>query len=307
MQWLAAICVKRPVFATVIVLILSVVGFFSYLGLGVDRFPRVDFPMVVVTTTLPGAAPEQIETEVSDKVEAAVNTISGVDELRSVSVEGVSQVMIQFSLEKDVNIAAQEVSEKVNAMVSDLPEGTDQPTVVKLDPDATPILTLVVSGKGDVREVTEFADKKVRRQIESAAGVGQVTVVGGRPRQINVIIDPDKLKKLSLSPLDVERALRSQNIELPSGRIEQGARQLTLRTLGRVKTVDDLRDIAIVARDGYTIKLSDVADVEDGMAEPVSVGFKQGKPAILLNIRKQSGTNTLEVVGKVKERIEDMK
>jgi len=307
MQWLAAICVKRPVLATVIVLILSVVGLFSYLGLGVDRFPRVDFPMVVVSTTLPGAAPEQIETEVSDKVEAAVNTISGVDELRSVSVEGVSQVMIQFSLEKDVNIAAQEVSEKVNAMVSELPEGTNPPTVVKLDPDATPILTLVVSGDDDVRSVTEFADKKLRRQIESAAGVGQVTVVGGRPRQINVIIDPDKLKKLSLSPLDVERALRSQNIELPSGRIEQGSRTMTLRTLGRVKSVEDLGEIAIVARDGYTIKLSDVATVEDGMAEPVSVGFKAGKPAILLNIRKQSGTNTLEVVNKVKERLEDGK
>ncbi len=307
MQWLAAICVKRPVFATVIVLLLSVVGFFSYLGLGVDRFRRIDFPMVVVTTVLPGAAPEQIETEVSDKVEGAVNTISGVDELRSVSVEGVSQVMIQFTLEKDVNIAAQEVNEKISAMMSELPEGTDPPTIVKLDPDATPILTLVVSGKGNVRDVTEFADKKVRRQIESAAGVGQVTVVGGRARQINVNIDPDKLKKLSLSPLDVERALRSQNIELPSGRIDQGARQLTLRTLGRVRSVEDLGDIAIVSREGYTIKLSDVATVEDGMAEPVSVGFKQGQPAILLNVRKQSGTNTLEVVKKVKERLEDLK
>jgi hydrophobic/amphiphilic exporter-1 (mainly G- bacteria), HAE1 family len=306
MQWLAAICVRRPVFATVIVLLLTVVGFFSYMGLGVDRFPKVDFPMVVVTTIVPGSAPEQVESEVSDEIESAVNTISGIDELRSVSVEGVSQVFVQFVLEKDVNVGAQEVNEKVNGVLNNLPEGAERPTIAKVDPDATPILTLVVSGNGSVRDVTELADKKIRRQLESISGVGQVLVIGGRGRQINVWVDPDKLKKLGLSPMAVEAALRTQNIELPSGRLERGDTQLTLRTLGRVKTVDELADVAVASRDGVTIALKDVATIEDGMAEPESVGFKQGKSAVLLSIRKQSGSNTVEVVQNVKERLDEM-
>ncbi len=307
MQWLAAICVKRPVFATVIALLLTVVGAFSYGGLGVDRFPKIDFPIVTVTTVIPGAAPEQVESEVSDKIESAVNTLSGIDELRSVSVEGVSQVFVQFSLDKDIHVAAQEVSERVNSIKNTLPPGAEEPQIIKLDPDATPILTLVISGPGDEREVTEFASKTVKRQIESINGVGQVTVIGGRERQINVWVDPDKVKKLGLSPLDVERALRAQNIEYPSGRIEQGPLVLTVRTLGRVKSVDELREIAIVSRDNYIIRIGDIATVEDGKAEPVSVGYMRGKPAVILNIRKQSGQNTVEVVETIKERLDEMK
>jgi hydrophobic/amphiphilic exporter-1 (mainly G- bacteria), HAE1 family len=248
MQWLAAISVRRPVFATVLMLILTVIGVFSYFGLGIDRFPKIDFPVVTITTVAPGSAPEQVESEITDKIESAVNTVSGIDEVRSVSVEGVSQVFVQFVLEKDVNVASQEVNEKINAVIRELPEGTERPTVVKLDPDATPILTLVAIGSGSVRDVTEFADKTLRRELESISGVGQVTIIGGRGRQINVLVDPDKLRKLSLSPTDVERALRAQNIELPSGTVEQGARELTLRTLGRVQSVDALREVAIGTR-----------------------------------------------------------
>jgi HAE1 family hydrophobic/amphiphilic exporter-1 len=307
MQWLAAICVKRPVFATVIALLFTVIGAFSYGSLGVDRFPKIDFPVVTVTTVIPGAAPEQVEMEASDKIESAVNTLSGIDELRSVSVEGVSQVFIQFDLDKDIHVAAQEVSERVNSVKNTLPPGSEEPQIIKLDPDSTPILTLVITGPGDERDVTEFASKTIKRQIESMDGVGQVTVVGGRERQINVWVDPEKVKKLGLSPLDVERALRAQNIEYPSGRIEQGPLVLTVRTLGRVKTVDELRDIAILSRDNYIIRIGDIATVEDGKAEPVSVGYKQGKPAIILNIRKQSGQNTVEVVETIKERLEEVK
>jgi HAE1 family hydrophobic/amphiphilic exporter-1 len=307
MQWLAAISVRRPVFATVLMLILSVIGLFSYFGLGIDRFPRIDFPVVTITTIAPGSAPEQVESDITDKIEAAVNTVSGIDEVRSVSVEGVSQVFVQFVLEKDVNVAAQEVNEKINAMVNQLPDGTERPAVMKLDPDATPILTLVAIGTGSVRDVTEFADKVLRRELESISGVGQVTIVGGRGRQINVLVDPDKLRKLSLSPIDVERALRAQNIELPSGSVEQGARELTLRTLGRVKSVAELGDVAIGTRDGYMIKLSDVATVEDGMIEAESAGFRGSRPAVLLNLRKQSGTNTVQVVENVKARIDELR
>jgi HAE1 family hydrophobic/amphiphilic exporter-1 len=306
MQWLAAICVRRPVFATVIILLLTVVGSFSYFGLGIDRFPKVDFPIVVVTTVLPGAAPDQIETEVSDKLESAVNTISGIDELRSVSVEGVSQVIVSFVLEKDINVAADEVREKVGAAMAELPTEVESPSIMKLDPDATPILTLAVTSTSDVRSVTEFADKTVRREIEALNGVGQVTVIGGRARQINLWIDPGALEKYGLSAADVERTLRSQNVEMPSGRVEQGARQLTLRTLGRVTSVEALGDLTVGVREGYPIKISDIGRVEDGMAEAESAGYQGTRSTVLLNIRKQSGTNTVEVVNKIKDRINDI-
>ncbi|HMJ12773.1 MAG TPA: efflux RND transporter permease subunit, partial [Polyangiaceae bacterium] len=306
MQWLAAICVRRPVFATVIVLVLSVIGAFSYLELGVDRFPKVDFPVVVVTTTVPGAAPDQIETEVSDKIESAVNTISGIDELMSTSVEGVSQVVVTFVLEKDINVGADEVREKVSSVIGELPTGIDPPIVTKVDPDATPILTLTISGADNVRNVSEFADKTVRRELESLSGVGQVTVIGGRARQINVWVNPDQLAKFELSPAELERALRAQNVELPSGRVEQGQRQLTLRTLGRVQSVDQLREIVVANRNGYAVKLNEVARVEDGMVEAESAGFQGTRATVLLNIRKQSGTNTVQVVGAIKERLTEV-
>ena len=223
MQWLAAISVKRPVFATVIILSLTVIGAFSFGRLGLDRFPKVDFPTVVVTTRLPGAAPEEVETEITDKIEEAVNTISGIDELRSTSSEGVSQVIIAFLLEKDADVAAQEVRDRVNRVLPLLPRTIDQPTVEKFDPDSAPVLTLAVSANKPIRDITEYADKKLRRQLESVSGVGQVVVSGGRSRQINLWLDPARLQAYNLTVTDVSRALQTQNAEIPGGRVEQGA------------------------------------------------------------------------------------
>ena len=307
MQWLAAISVRRPVFATVIVLVLTVVGIFSYFQLGIDRFPKIDFPAVTITTILPGSAPEEVETEISDKLESAVNTISGIDELRSFSVEGVSQVIVTFVLEKDVEVAAQEVRDRVNATLGELPAGIEPPVITKMDPDAAPILTIALSGPGSARDVTELADKTIRREIESISGVGQVLLVGGRPRQINVWIDPDKLQKYGISGPEVERALRTQNIELPSGRVDQGTRQLTLRTRGRVESVEQMADIVIGTRDGYAVRIADIGAVEDGAAEPESVGFKGSRATVVLNVRKQSGTNTVEVMHNIKERLDGVR
>ncbi len=306
MQWLAAICVKRPVFATVIALLFTVIGAFSYLNLGVDRFPRIDFPVVVVTTIIPGSAPDQVEREVSDKLEAAVNTISGIDELRSVSVEGVSQVIAMFVLEKDVDVAANEVREKVSGVLAELPPGIDPPVVAKMDPDAAPIMTLTLSASGDVRDVTEYADKGIRRELESLSGVGQVSIIGGRRRQINVSLDPDALAKFRLSAGEIERALRTQNVEFPSGRVEQGARLLTVRTLGRVTSVEALGDVIVATRGDYSVRLRDVGTVEDGKTEAESGGFQGKQPMVFLSVRKQSGTNTLEVVARVNERLKEL-
>ena len=165
MQWLAEVCVKRPVFATMLILSLVVVGAFSFFSLGVDLFPKIDFPTITITTVNPGASPQEIETEVTDKIEAAVNTISGIDELRSTSVEGVSQVFVQFLLDKNVDIASQEVQQKVQNVIPDLPETAEQPTVQKLYRDAAPVLRLAVSAPSSLREVTEVAENLIKDRI----------------------------------------------------------------------------------------------------------------------------------------------
>jgi HAE1 family hydrophobic/amphiphilic exporter-1 len=303
-QWLAEICVKRPVFAWVLVLSLTVVGLYAFGQLGVDRFPNVDIPSVVVTTRLPGAAPEQVETEITDRVEEAVNTISGIDQLTSTSSEGISQVVVAFKLEKDTDVAAQEVRDRVNRVLPLLPRTVTQPTVEKLDPTASPVITVAVTAAKPLRDITEFADKSLRRWLESVDGVGQVLVIGGRKRQVNVWLDSELLGAQGLSVNEVSRALQAQNADIPGGRIDRGAQSITLRTRGRVDSVDAFGDIVVREVAGHPVHLRDVARVEDGMAEAATLASVNGVPTVLLQIRKQSGTNTVAVANSIKERLE---
>src|SRR3954471_6779598 len=284
MQWLAALCVKRPVFATVLILSLTVIGVFSFTRLGVDRFPKIDFPTITVTTVQPGAAPEQIETEITDKIEEAVNTISGIDDLRSISSEGVSQVVISFLLDKDTDVAAQEVRDKVNGVLPLLPKTIEQPRVDRFDPDAAPVLSLALTANHPVREITEYADKVLRRQLESVSGVGQVLVLGGRQRQINVWLDGDRLRGHNLTVSDVARALQAQNIEIPGGRMDQGPQSVTLRTRGRVQTVSEFNDIVGREKDAHPTRVADVARFEEGEAEPQTVANVNGAGTVLLQV-----------------------
>ncbi|MBX5479947.1 MAG: efflux RND transporter permease subunit, partial [Pyrinomonas methylaliphatogenes] len=306
MQKLAEICVRRPVFATMLILSLTVVGIFSFFSLGVDLFPKVDFPTITVTVVNRGASPEEIETEITDKIEEAVNTISGIDELRSSSVEGVSQVYITFLLEKDADVAAQEVRDKVNLVIPDLPETAETPVVQKLDTDATPVLRIAVSAPRSLREVTEIADKQIKKRIESVSGVGQVQIVGGSKRQINIWVDPEKMRAFGVTPTDVANAVRLQNLELPGGRIDQGTRELVVRTVGRVPKPEDFNKIAIVTRDSYPVKLSDIGYAEDGTEEQRSLALLNGDPAVTLVVYKQSGQNTVAVADAVKERLNEI-
>src|SRR5262245_58381616 len=305
-QWLAELCVKRPVFAWVLVLSLTVVGLFAFGELGIDRFPNIDIPSISVTTRLPGAAPEQIETEVTDKIEEAVNTISGIDTLSSNSSEGISQVIISFRLEKNADVAAQEVRDRVNRILPLLPRTALQPTVEKLDPTAAPVLTVAITAAKPLRDITEFADKIMRRRLESSDGVGQVVVIGGRNRQINVWLDGALLRAQRMSVNEVARALQSQNADIPGGRMDQGAQSVTLRTKGRIESVEGFGDIVLREVSGHPIRLRDVARVEDGMAEARTQASVNGSPTVLLQVRKQSGTNTVEVVRNVKERLDDL-
>src|SRR3989440_4345418 len=234
MQKLAEICVRRPVFATMLILSLTVVGLFSYKSLGVDLFPKIDLPTITVTVVNPGASPEEVETEITDKIEGAVNTVSGIDELRSTSIEGVSQVFITFVLEKNADVAAQEVRNKIDLIVNDLPETAEVPIVQKLDTDATPVLRIAVSAPRSLREVTDLADKQIKRMIESINGVGNVEIVGGRQREVEVWVDPDKMRAFNVSAVGVGQGVRVQNKEMSGGRTEEGNREQNVRAMGRL-------------------------------------------------------------------------
>ena len=306
MQWLAEICVRRPVFAWVLVLSLTVVGLFAFGRLGVDRFPNIDIPTISITTRLPGAAPEQIETEVTDKIEEAVNTISNIDTLSSTSSEGISQVVVSFTLDKNADIAAQEVRDRINRVLPLLPRTVLQPTVEKLDFTASPVITVAVTAAKPVRDITEFADKVLRRRLESSDGVGQVVVIGGRSRQLNLWLNTALLRAQRLSVNDVARALQSQNADIPGGRMDQGAESVTLRTRGRIASIDGFGDVVLREVDGHPVRLRDVARVEDGMAEPRTQASVNGEATVLLQIRKQSGTNTVQVANNVKQRLADL-
>ncbi len=308
MQWLAEICVKRPIFATVLVLLISVIGLAGYRNLGLDRFPNIDIPIVVVITRLPGAAPEDVETEITEKIEEACNTISGIDEMTSITNEGVSQVVIRFVLEKNTDVASQEIRDRLQLIVPDLPKGIDLPTVQKLDPDASPVIYFALKWPGKpIQEVTELADKRVRRHFESVNGVGQVAIVGGQKRQINVWLDPVRMRAVNVTSLDVQRTIGSQNLTMPGGRVDTGPEQLTLRILGRVEKPDQIGDLVVRQESGHSIRVRDVARVEDGGEEAQSAAILNGEPAVVLAIRKQSGSNTVAVVDAVKERLEDLK
>lgn len=306
MQKLAEICVRRPVFATMLILSLTVVGLFSYRSLGVDLFPKIDLPTITVTVVNPGASPQEIETEITDKVEGAVNTISGIDELRSTSVEGVSQVFITFLLEKNPDIAAQEVRNKIDLIVNDLPVTAEQPIVQKLDTDAAPVVRIAVSAPRSLREVTDVADKRIKQQIESINGVGQVTIIGGRTREIQVWVDPDKLRAFNVTVAQVADAVRAQNLEVPGGRVDEGTRELTVRTMGRIISPSEFNNLVVGTRGDYSVKLSDVGYAEDGAEEARTEARLNGQPAVTLVVSKQSGQNTVAVAEAVKQRLNEI-
>jgi HAE1 family hydrophobic/amphiphilic exporter-1 len=310
------ICIKRPIFTAMLVSAPLVLGLASYRRLGVDLFPNVDLPVVTVTTTLRGASVEEMETGVTKPIEEIVNTVSGIDELRSTTKEGMSQVIIQFVLEKNGAEAAQEVDGKVRTILSQLPEGTDSPIIDRFDIDAAPIMTIAVSGRRDFREVPEIAKKRIKEDLETVSGVGAVILVGGRQRAINVIVDPDKLLKYKdLSIEDVRQALIRENQEQPGGRVDRGASEIVLRTMGRVERPADFAQLIVANRNGQPVRIEDIGRVEDSFEEPrglsrlwvkeraEALDRETGDNAVSLIIQKQSGSNTVEVVDTVLARL----
>jgi hydrophobic/amphiphilic exporter-1 (mainly G- bacteria), HAE1 family len=304
---LADLCIKRPVFATMINLLLVVVGLFAFYQLGVDQMPNVELPIITVTTTFRGASPEEVETSVTKPIEEIVNTIQGVDELSSVSREGVSRVTVQFFLDRNRDSAAQDVRDKVSSILSRLPTGTDLPVIDKFDIDASPVMSISVSAPRDLREITYITDKRLKQNLETVRDVGAVNIVGGRTRAVQVAVDIDQLRARGLAIEDVRSALLQQNLEVPGGRVEQSSRELVVRTLGRMESVKDFNQIVVANVGGQPILLRDLARVTDSEEQPRSLARLNGTNSVTLVVRKQSGVNTIAVIDGVRARLEELR
>jgi HAE1 family hydrophobic/amphiphilic exporter-1 len=303
---LAELCVKRGVFAVMLVAFLVVLGVFSFRELGVDLFPRADPATVTVNVQLPGATPEEITTQVILPLEDALATVSGMDELTSTATEGSARIRCQFVLEREIESAAQDVREKVAGALRDLPPNILPPVIQKADPDADPVLTVVVAGDRSLRETTEIADKRIRRVLETVDGVGEVGINGGRLRQIRVFADADKLAAYGLTIVDVEHAIQGENVEVPGGTIVRGDAELGVRTLGRLDAVSQFGDVIVKNVGGSPVRIQDLGRVEDSFAEPRSWNMLEGKQAVSLDVSRQSGTNTVQIIDAVKRKLKQI-
>jgi hydrophobic/amphiphilic exporter-1 (mainly G- bacteria), HAE1 family len=306
-MWLVDLSIKRPVLAVMMIGALVVLGAISAGRLGVDLFPNVEFPYVAVTTTLEGASPETMETEVSDIIEENVNTISGIKQLRSTSADGLSQVFVEFELEENVDVKAQDVRDKVNIALRDLPTEIDPPVIEKVDPDAAPIMSVMIASNDAIGDLSTYADEVVKEALQRLPGVGSVSIVGGRLREIRIWLDANKLRAFGVTADDVVRAVRTEHAEVPGGRLEVGggAREYGARTVSEARTPQEFGDLVVAFRDsGAPTRIADVARVEDGLEDERSYAEFNGRPGVSLEIRRQSGRNTLEVANAVHAEVE---
>jgi HAE1 family hydrophobic/amphiphilic exporter-1 len=304
MKKLAAICIERPVFAAMLILGLVVVGSASYMRLGVDRFPAMDLPSVFIRTMLPGASPEEVEVLISQPIEEAVNTVQGLDELRSISGAGSSIVIATFQLDRDIEAATQDVRDRIATVLARLPRDVRPPIVGKADNDSSPVMTIALSANRPLRELTEIADKVVKPFLERSAGVGEVEIIGGLERAINVWVDADRLAAYQLPITAVRDALARQNADLPGGNVTGTTREQTLRTMGRVVDPKAFGDLMIAERTGIPIRVRDIGLAEDGTKEQRSIARLNGVPTVTLGIRRQTGSNTVAVIEAVKRNLE---
>ncbi|MCP4704471.1 MAG: efflux RND transporter permease subunit, partial [candidate division Zixibacteria bacterium] len=303
---LAEVSIRRPVFTVMIVLALMVLGYSSFTDMNVDLMPDVDFPFVVIQTFYPGAGAEAVETDVTKKIEDAVNPISGVRHLVSTSQEGYSFVFVEFILEKDGAEAAQDVREKVAAIRDLLPNDIEEPKVVQFDHDAEPIVSATVSGERPLRDMTEYVKDNIQKTLEAIPGVGSVTLVGGFEREINVFLDIDGMEAHEIPIFKIKNAIAAANMEIPGGRVNEKNREYLVRTMGKLTSIDQFENIAIDNPKGQPIYLKDIAKVIDGVEERRSLARVNGKEALTLNVTRQSGANTVEVAMAIKKEIAKM-
>ncbi len=304
---LADVAVRNPVFAVMLAAALIVLGFFSYGQLGLDLMPKTDVPVVNVNVWLPGASAEEVETQLTKPIEEVVNTISGIDELRASSDQGSARVTIIFTLERDIEAATQDVRDKVSTIVARFPRDAKPPVIQKVDPDSQPILSFAVSGPRSQKELTDIADKRIKQVLETLKDVGSVTFYGDRHREIQLLLNADRLNAYGLTVDQVRAAVQRQNVEIPGGSFMTGPTEVALRTMGRIKDVDDFNRVIIAYRDGSVITFADVGRAIDTVQEIRGASRLNGVPSISIQIRKQSGTNTVDVVDRVMARLAQLK
>ena len=305
---LSDLSIKRPIFAAVMMLTLVTLGLFSYKRLGVEMFPNVEFPVISIVTAFPGASPETLEREVSRRIEESVNQIAGVKHVFSTSRQGVSTVTVQFQLEQRVNDCAQEVRAKISSIRGVLPQGIQEPIIQKLDFNAAPVAALAVrSDTLPLRELTSLVEKKIKKRFESVAGVGKVDMVGGQKREIQVELDPVRLDSLCLGVNDVVNGIKSENSNTPLGRLTKGGAEYPLRLDGKPERAEQYRRMTVARQNGRPITLGEVTLVSDGVEEKRKLALVNGRPAIGLDIYKQSGGNDVELVDNVKKTMEKVR
>lgn len=302
---LADFCIRRPVFAVMLIAGLAGLGWVSMGRIGIDLFPRVEYPFAAVTTVLEGATPETVETEVTEVLEEQLNTISGIKTLRSSSSEGLSQIFLEFELGEDIDQKAQDVRDKVALARADIPVEAENPVVEKVDPDAEPIMSVLVVGDFSIRELTLYADNVVKEALQRVDGVGSVELIGDRDREVRIWLDIDRLRGYGLSAEQVIAAIGSEHAEIPGGRLEagDGRQEFTVKTKGEVESVSAFGDLVVAFRDGAPTWLRDVARVEDGMEDERTYAELSGKRGVSLEIRRQSGENTVAVANGVRETL----
>jgi len=298
--------ISRPIFTAMLMMAVVVFGINAYPRIGVDQFPDVDFPVVTVTTVLPGADPETIEKNVSDPLEEALNTLNGVEQLRSINMESVSQIVVRFTLASKVDVAAQDVRDRVQATLSKLPTEIETPVVEKFDIGAAPIITLSLSGALPIEELTRTAEDILKPALQRQKGVGSIDVIGGREREIALVVDPDRLRGFGLAISDVSQAVRAQSLDVPGGRTMDGGRERVLRLTSEAKSVDEIRNIIIASPNGAPVRVRDIADVVDGPEEARGAAKNGDRSAVALVVRKQSGSNTVQVASLVKESLGEL-
>ena len=305
---LSGLAIRRPVFTAMVMLGLIVLGIFSFRGLAIDQYPEVDIPVVTVQTTYPGASAETIEREVTRRMEEAFNPVEGVDDITSISLEGVSQIIVSFDLGRDVDAASQDIRSKIESIRRNLPEAIDPPVVQKFDPAAQPIISLALSSDElSIVDLTTLADEEIRRALESVQGVGEVRLAGGLEREVRVSLLPDRLQAVGVSVPEIMAALQAQNLEVPAGRVEREGTEQLVRVTGRITEARQFEDVIVANRGGQPIRLRDVARVAEGNEEERSVALYDGRRAVALDILKVSGANTVQVAELVQEAVTELR
>ncbi|MFW5926897.1 MAG: efflux RND transporter permease subunit, partial [Wenzhouxiangella sp.] len=302
---LPELSIRRHVLAYMISAVMVLFGLIGFNRIGVDRFPEIEFPLVSVTTVLPGASPEIVDSSITNIIEGSVNSVPGIDFIQSDSSPGVSQVLINFNLDKDIDVAFNEVQAKVNQVVRELPDDADPPVVAKVEAGASAIMWLSLQGDRTLQQLNQYADNIIRKRLETIDGVGEVQIGGRRERTIRVEVDLDRMASLGVTAQDVRAAFAAEHVQLPGGFLVDGATESLVKLDLEFHSPEELEEMIVRHVDGAPVRISDFAEVVDGMADFRSIARFQGKPTVGLGIVKIAGTNTVAIVEEVKRRLEE--